>query len=113
MNVSILSLIFRALCSRKVCIVLVMPLLFAACSREHLRNIEENQRRNQAEFQARKLSQLQATCDGYGFRRSTEAYAQCMQRADRDMNDAIDKANDAQKEQWRRTQCYSTGRLNC
>ena len=97
----------------KLSIILALSALLGGCSREILRNIEDNQRRNQEEFQARRMSQLQVTCDGFGFRRGTDAYAQCLQRASRDMNDAADKANEEQRDQRRRTQCYATGRLNC
>jgi len=96
-----------------IAVVISFPLILGACSREYLRNVEENQRRNQAEFQARRMTQLQETCDGFGFKRGTDTYAQCLQRASRDMNDAADKANEEQREQWRRAQCYATGRLNC
>lgn len=99
--------------SSKLSVVFALSVLLGGCSREILRNIEDNQRRNQEEFQARRMSQLQVTCDGFGFRRGTDAYAQCLQRASRDMNDAADKANEEQRDQRRRTQCYATGRLNC
>lgn len=92
---------------------LAMLLLLGACSAESMRRAEENSRRNQQEFLSRKRAQLEDTCNGYGFKRGTDAYAQCLQKAERDWNDDFDKSNKEQRDRWRRTQCYSSGRLDC
>lgn len=52
----------------------------------------------QAEQQARYQSFLEAKCDGYGFRRGTTAYAQCMQSADEAANRNAAEANRIQRE---------------
>ena len=94
-----------------ICVINVIFLinLVGCLSPEELKHYEQQK---QLEEQ-RKFANLQSICDKYGFKRETNAYASCLQRAERDLKDAKDKANQESDERWRRTQCYASGRMDC
>jgi len=73
----------------------------------------EESRRQYEQNQRNYLARLQVKCDGYGFTRGTDAYAQCLQKADRDEADAYQVYRQQQQDRWKAAQCYSTGRLDC
>jgi hypothetical protein len=58
-------------------------------------------------------SQLQAKCDEFGFKRGTNAYAQCLQKADRDSIEDKRVRNERGNCYIRQSQCYSSGRVDC
>ena len=80
---------------------IISPILLASCSSEQLARMEANSQRRQQEFLANKFSQIQATCDRYGFRRGTIEYSQCLQQAeaqwDANYNASIQQTNQAFK----------------
>ena len=63
-------------------------------------------------------------CDGYGFKRGTTPFAQCMQQIEQQqaMQDSMDLSiqiqqneifRQTQQDHFRKAQCYATGRMNC
>jgi hypothetical protein len=58
-------------------------------------------------------AQLQAKCDEFGFKRGTNAYAQCLQKADRDSIEDKRARNERGNCYIRQSQCYASGRIDC
>jgi hypothetical protein len=94
---------------KNLTIIVFVPMLLNACSQQFWREVEEQGRINEQ----KRIANLQNICDVYGFKRGTTAYSQCLQKAERDLKDAKDKANQESDERWRRTQCYASGRMDC
>ena len=59
------------------------------------------------------MAQLQAKCDEFGFKRGTNAYAQCLQKADRDAIDDKRERNQRSNCHIKQSQCYASGRVDC
>lgn len=87
------------------------------CRKEADRQHEYEEKRAAEQL---KLNARNAKCDSYGFRRGTSQFSQCLQQAEQ--QESIDAANQmrlneinrqAQDRQWRKTQCYASGRLDC
>ena len=79
-----------------------------------------NQATNIREQQNAIIEAKMQKCDAYGFKRGTTPFAQCLQQIEQ--QEAIDSANQMQanelnrqasERQWRKTQCYASGRLDC
>jgi hypothetical protein len=58
-------------------------------------------------------AELQAKCDEFGFKRGTNAYAQCLQKADRDAIDDKRERNQRSNCYMKQSQCYASGRVDC
>ena len=58
-------------------------------------------------------AQLQAKCDEFGFKRGTNAYAQCLQKADRDAIEDKRDRNQRSNCYIKQSQCYASNRTDC
>lgn len=87
---------------------------------QRARDAQEQQRRSAADW----LQQVKQRCAGYGFQPGSTAFAQCLQNeahqaeAMQQGRNLMIQQGDAQsardqQEQFRRAQCYGTGRLDC
>lgn len=70
--------------------------------------------------QMAKVEMFRQRCDGYGFRRGTTEFSQCLQQAEQQqtMDNAVQmQANELNRQNqerlFRKSQCYLTGRLDC
>ena len=86
-------------------------------------NQDENTRDQQdlaRQKQSAKIEMFRQRCDGYGFKRGTTEFSQCLQQAGQQqtMDNAVQlQANELNRQNqerlFRKSQCYSTGRLDC
>jgi hypothetical protein len=83
-----------------------------------------NQTNNIQAYQAAIAESKMKKCDGYGFKRGTTPFAQCMQQVEQQqaMQDSMDLAiqiqqneinRQFQQEQFRKAQCHFSGRMDC
>ena len=85
---------------------------------------QSNQTSNIKDYQAAIAESKMKKCDGYGFKRGTTPFAQCMQQIEQQqaMQDSMDLSiqiqqneifRQTQQDHFRKAQCYATGRMNC
>jgi hypothetical protein len=59
------------------------------------------------------MAKLQAKCDAFGFQRGTNAFAQCLQKADRDAIQDERVRDQRSNCYFKQSQCYASGRIDC
>lgn len=69
--------------------------------------------RRQQEFLRVKYSQIQSACDRYGFKSGTVAYSQCLQQQEAQWNSDYNDSVRQTQQQFKKAQCYFSGRLDC
>ena len=84
----------------------LIPTLSGCATQEEIRQKKEAARRHY-------MAQLQKKCEGFGFKKDTNAFAKCLQDADRHAVDDKRYENAQSDKNFARAQCYATGRLDC
>ena len=94
-------------------VLIPLVILVSCASREQIQAQQEQAVRA-------RLQRLMSQCDGYGFQRGTTAFSQCLQQAEaneqaQDTLDAINRKGTPQDPNYwfKKSQCFSTGRLDC
>ena len=107
--------------SKRLLLIIFPVVVLSACASPEQRQAweREQQYKNQQAAQAA-AQRLINQCDGYGFKRGTTAFSQCLQQAAANeqaqatMDAMARKGTPADPQYWfNKSRCYSTGRLDC
>ena len=81
---------------------------------------EKEQQQKIQQQQIARMESFKSRCDAYGFKRGTTEFAQCLQQAEaqQSMDNSIQMQQfeidrRSSQENFRKAQCYATGRLDC
>lgn len=82
--------------------------------------LDEPRRKEAENIERQNLNARLARCEGYGFKRGTTPFAQCMQQAEQQesMNNMLNMQQNElnrqeQERNLKKSQCYFSGKLNC
>ena len=103
-------------------VILCLPLIsLVGCASRAQRDAYDRQQQLQAEQARRNAFQsLVNKCEGYGFKRGTTPFAQCLQQAEQQavMEGAMLyqqnlQAQQQQEQMFRKAQCHFSGKMDC